>query len=461
MYKPPTLAGEIKPASPLQVHNYWATARQNLALLHRAKTPESTIDNVRQEYADILESSILNYPPTLKLLGLEPEFSFLEKKAALGIAGMQPEYTDNQRKLLKRLKDSQDETRKANWKWRISQEIEEKQRLGWYPFFVTLTVNPDWTDPERLWKEGREFRKYIRRLSKVVTKELGHPPAHKKPYRPESDYITYVGVIEHGKSREHHHAHFLIWLREIPSKWKTCPNKYIRNPANRQNRECISMRTYWKWSLPGLSKAYYFRTKGDRWHALGHCIPIDPKTQKPVYIAGARQSGAYVTKYIQKDHKQWKHRVKATRNLGMKTLKETISKLQIQIVEALSWRPHNYSQHHLANMTHSVPLGLVRLVAKQVHWQKKLEQESLDFQSVMINNSGTFTKMLRSSLRGQRPDRMCSKEFYDWVCQFLPVQRGYCEKRHLVSNQRLGIAFPRQRFKVDPLTQAGNRYEFA
>jgi hypothetical protein len=480
-----TETGLIRPATPNQVNAYWATARQNLALLYRSDTPESTIDAVRSQYADILESTILTYPPLLEDLGLRPsifgDVSFKDKKEILGIEKEDQELTEDQKKLLKRLEQTQEQSRKQNWRWRIAQEVEEKQLLGWYPFFVTLTVDPShpWfnedhknhqkgvTDPKTLWTNGRPFRKFIRRLCNVVTKKVGHPPAHKKclykgkkyDYRPESDYITYVGIIEHGKSREHHHAHFLIFMKDCPDHWKRCPNRYIRNPRKRINRECIPARRYWPWSLPGKSKFNYFRTKGDVWHTEGHAIPIDEKKGKPIAIGDARLAGIYVTKYIQKGYKEWKHRVKATRNLGLKKLKQEIQKLDQKIVEQLSWRPINASQHHSVSLIHSVPLGLIRSLAKQINYSKLLEKNLLDFQTVMINNSGSYTKMLRSAQSGHKVHRMPSQDFYDWVCQHLPVQKGYCSKLQLEAHENLRKVFPRLDRLVNIQTQAGNIYE--
>jgi hypothetical protein len=462
--------GELKNIAPGAVSNYWATARQNIALLNRAKIPESTIDTVRAEYSDILESLILTYPPTLGLLDLHPDLSFQEKKAVLGLEQGQLSYTENEQKFMDQLKESQADIRKTNWKWRIAQEVEEKQLLGWYPFFVTLTLDPNkvekyYESTEDFWKKGKEFRRWIRKIADMSAQLEGHPPPRKKTkkfdYRPESDYVTYVGVIEHGKSREHHHAHVLIWIKNIYSHWKSDPNRYIKDPLKRNRRECKPLSAMWKWSLPGLSPANYFRTKGDIWSMLSpaHGIPVDKNTGKPIPVGGPKQAAAYVTKYIQKDHKEWHHRVKATRNLGMKKLIKTMNQLKIKQLEVLSWRPNNYRQHHLVSLIHSVPLGLVRSIAKRTHFVKRLEQKQLDFQSLMINNSGSFTRMLRSVRHGVRPDRMPLQDYYDWLCQHLPVQKGYCEEKQIQAHKLLSRIFPRNAIQVQPITIGANNSE--
>jgi hypothetical protein len=370
---------------------------------------------------------------------------------------------------MKRMKDTQQETRKTNWKWRVEQEMEEKRH--WHPFFITLTldhtkVEKYYESTEAFWKEGKEFRKWIRDLAELSASLEGHPPPRKKTkefgYRPESDYVTYVCILEHGKSREHHHAHAIVWIKNIPGSWKDCPNRYIRDPAKRVKRICKPLSVMWPWSAYDtetgdyLSPAYYFRTNSDIWESYGHCTPIDKKTRKPVYLGGSRQAAAYLMKYLQKDHKQWKHRVKATRNLGMMKLKEVIKSLPMAVTEALSWRPNSYNQHHLVSMTHSVPLGLVRQTAKRQHFSNCLEQNLLDFQSLMITNTGSFTRMLKSVKRGARPDKMRFQDCYDWVCQFLPVQKGYSETLQLAANECLREYFPRNIYRETNKLGANN-----
>lgn len=252
-----------------KTEQHWATMRQNMALLYRAKCPDSTIDAVRAELIDNLDSLILSYPPTLEALGLNENQSYVERKETLGVRSFKTIMFDEEKKFVESLVEKAHISRRLEWQWRVSQEHEEKQQLGWYPFFITLTVDPKIADPEQIWREGKELRLFIRSLCKEVTDVLGHPEARKKTkrfdYRPESDYITYMGVVEHGKSREHHHGHFMVWMRDIPDSWKQCPNRGLVNPRNRTRNNCKPITTHWKWSADGLSKANYFRSIGDIW----------------------------------------------------------------------------------------------------------------------------------------------------------------------------------------------------
>jgi hypothetical protein len=445
-------------------HNkYWASMRQLLSLCRRSPiVPDFQVESIESELSDILDSRILIYPPTICEYGIDEETSFIDRKDLLHVNSGSCSLSQNEEKLVKTLAENADKSRKSQWRWRIANEAKEKAALGWYPFFVTLTVDPNNWDAKKLWQEGRAFRKYIRKLVNIVCKELGHPPAHKKtklwPYRPESDYLTYAGVIEHGSSREHHHAHFLIWMREIPDAWKQCPNRYITEPKKRTRNECIQMRRYWKYSLPGLSKAMYFRSIGDIWLTKHRfACPIDAKKQIPMKMAPAEYAGNYVTKYLQKDHKEWQHRMKATRNLGMKTLITTVRKMKPDEVKALTWRAESGQLNHFLTTIHSLPLGLVRRVAKQTNYYNQYLRDQWDLKNLIENRSGVYTKMLSSARAGHRPDRMLSMEFYDWVLGFLPAQDGYCEKQLIEAHHKLSKIFPKQYSTKVHTSIGGNR----
>jgi hypothetical protein len=467
---------------------HWASIRQTLALCHRSEiVPDFQINAIEQELRDILDSRILVYPPTLSEYGIDKDTSFEDKKDLLQVATPQKSITENEKKFMESMQDKADKARKHNWRWRIAQEAVEKQELGWYPFFVTLTIDPKkfpakvydddgiilryYDDPADLWKQGRELRIFIRRLVNIVCKELKHPPAHKKAknwkntgidydYRPESNYLTYAGVLEHGASREHHHGHFLIWMREIPDHWKQCPNRHIKNPKYAVNNECHPITTEWPWSRPDLSKANYFRTIGDIWLTKHNfCTPIDPIKNKPMKIAPANYAGAYVTKYLQKGHKEWHHRMKCTRNLGLNTLKKTIQKLPPDKVEALTWRSETSGLNHLLTTIHSLPLGLLRQIAKQVHYCNLYRSNQLELKNLIENKSLIYTKMLSSVRSGARPDRMPSMEFYAWVVSFLPDQKGYCEKRLIESHQLLSEKFPKTFYTPTHTSIGANKIE--
>jgi hypothetical protein len=445
---------------------YWAEMRSTLGLLQRSKmVTDEMVGVFLSELGHILVNRKLIYPPLLGKLGITPEMSYQDKKKHLKIASksQQMEYEQFKRfhLFIKDMQNKAANARKTTWQWRVAQEAEEREKAGWYPFFITLTIDPSdpkfspdheeyregINTPQDLWEDGREFRKFIRRLVNVACEQLGHRPAHKKPYRPESDYVRYAGVIEHGKSREHHHGHFLVWIREIKPEWKICPNK-SRVPHQRTVDKCLNMEYLWPWSQPRRSTFQYFRSSHDIWSRLGFVLPL--KDGKPLKIAGVRAAGRYITKYLQKDHKQWNHRMKATRNLGLATLKNQIARMDDQTVLNLTWRPQNSSHLHSVSTIHSVPLALVRSIAKQEDYLRRYRQKSLDLTTLMTPNSNSYGMMLMSVQHGARPDRMDFAQYYDWVCQHLPEEKGYCEQLLQYAHKQLSSWFPTSKHYVKP-----------
>jgi hypothetical protein len=427
-----------------KAHAFWSQMRTDLRLIGRSKWShvKRLEDQLRGELNHLLESGIFSYPHTLISLGITPETSLQEKKLLLGVEDLiSSNPSPKDKELEEFMKQGSYQRRQQEWKWRIANAAEEFNDLGWYPFFVTLTVNPNLYDAKQIWTENKPFRKYIRSLVNVVCKCVGDKPAHKNN-TPESHYLQYVGMVEHGKSRMHHHAHFLIWMREIPEAWKKCPNRNIADPRRRNQRECKHMRRYWKYSLPGLSPAIYFRSVGDVWQRIGHCLPVDKKGN-PINIGTSRQSGGYVTKYMAKDFKEWNHRIKATRNLGMTRLKAHLNSLNSHQVEALTWRPTIYGTYHSMTMIHTCPVGLLRREAKHRLWFVHYHQKCMDSKNCLKRDYGTWQRLRQSVRNGARPDRMHLQEFYDWASEHLPVITGYCEKRLRQVHETLRGIFPR------------------
>ena len=465
--------------SPLKAEKFWAEMRSTCYLFSKSTWPSNEqAAQLIQELRHILGKRIIAYPQTLQSFGINQETPYKFKKTFLGLDRHynNTNTEESDRRFLKFMATKAAEAQKANWCWRITQEAEEKQKMGWYPFFVTLTIDPKkcrgqehvikerrvaYDSPEDLWKTGREFRLYIRSLAELSAELCGHPPPRKKTadygYRPESDYITYAGVIEHGKTNEHHHAHIMIWMREIPSRWKVDPNhgKMIKS-----ERECKQLRPYWYWSSSEQKPALYFRTKGDIWQQLGHCTPIDRETGKPIKINPVEAVGNYVTKYMQKGTKVWHHRMKCTRNLGMRKIQKLINSLERSQLEPLTWKPETSGQLRSLSSIHSVPQGLIRSTAKRRIFALDWEQRSLDLKTLMQTNYDHYKRMLRSVRDGARPDRMRSAEFYDWVRKHQEDQKGYCKKKLREAHKLLAEAFPKKLHRVQPVVLGGNEFGF-
>ena len=282
---------------------------------------------------------------------------------------------------------------------------------------------------------------------------MGHPPPHKTtkkmPYtRPDSDYIRYVASLEHGKSRHHHHIHMLLWCREIPSWWKADPNMG-RRPHLCNNTQCWPLKSFWKY---GGCKPDYFRTKNDIWYEHGFVMPTKVKK-----VAPTGKAGYYLTKYMTKDHKEWKHRMKATRGFGLENLRNLLHRLPPTTVEALTWRAKHHKSLHFLSTTHSVPLGLLRSEAKRMHSFNTFLSARQDTKDSLKIRPKPFNDMLQSVKAGARPDRMDSREFYDWLCQHLAEEKGFCEVKQAVAHLELQHYYPpwQRRHKTNPVVLTG------
>jgi hypothetical protein len=420
-----------------------AEMRSSLRLIEKSPMLNAAIrKQTRDDCTLYLARTNLIYPPSMRALGLREGQTLAERKQVLRVPFSDYDETDATEEFQDMLGTAARKSLRANWIWRIGQECRQKCMEDWYGFFVTLTVDPKkCPDSQAMWSDGREFRKYIHRLAKVSCKAFGQPSAIKNGAS-DRDFVHHVGVIEHGKSRHHHHMHVLIWMRAIPESWKKCPNRGVKRPCDRTNDWCRPMSTYWPWALPGIGRAKYFRHEGDMWSRHGFALPYDKKKQRIVRIHAPEKAGLYIAKYMDKDDKVWTHRIKATRNLGLASLKLVLMTMTLSKVEALTWRPRSYNLSTLATTIHTCPSGLLRSLAKQELFVRKWVSKQLDWKTLLQPSEDSFSKMLQSVRDGARPKRMPSATLYEWVSQHLPVPNGYCEKRYIGACVSLGVYFP-------------------
>lgn len=427
----------------MKAMNLTSEFRSVLRLMERSRSVSSSyVASARSECAQYLAQSLLIYPPSLSRLGLKEGQTLEERRIILSIPFRQVDDTEEELIFKQMLDQSGRKCRQSNWIWRIGQECCEMAREGWYGFFVTLTVDPSrCADSEAMWKEGRELRRYLRRLGRVAARACGMPNAIKDGAS-VSQFVRHVGVIEHGKSNHHHHMHLLLWMRDVPDSWKVCPNREFVRPEAKTADWCRPMSTFWPWSLPGIGRAKYFRHEGDVWSKHGFVLPFDSKKKRVIRINNPAKAGFYIAKYMDKENKAWTHRVKATRNIGLNRLKKLLMEMALSKVEALTWRPVTYSMSIFQQKTQSVPQGLLRSKAKQELFCRNWVSGRLDWMQLLNENCGVFLKMLKSVRDGARPKRMSSDRFYAWVSEHLPAVEGYCEKRLARATVSLAVEFP-------------------
>lgn len=379
-----------------------------------------------------LEQKILIYPKSMQ--SFIPEGLKLdERKEHLGIVTEFRDFHPNVERFEEMSKLAQAKQRQYNWTWRVGEAASQFSLMKWYPFFVTLTVDPTKVEnttgltPEEFWKKGKYYTRYKRDIADTVCRVMGHKLCRHSGV-PESNYAQFFGVLEHGKTREHHHMHVLIWMRDIPSEWKQCPNRFIRNAKLRNRQRCLPLESLWKWASPLNKPALYFRHQNDIWKEHGFVTPV-LKTGKPLKLYPATRAGTYCAKYLGKDTKEWQHRVKATQNLGLQRLKDLLARIHGRRLEALTWRPKKYHTNIFLQTIHSVPHGLIRSIAKQIYFCRRWATNSLDFDKLMNERFEGYNAMLTSVRNGAKPHKMGSAQLYDWVSQHLPEPEGYCDKR--------------------------------
>lgn len=416
--------------------------RTNIKLAKRAGLRWSVIGQMEDDAIHYLANVYDNYPPSHLGIGVTADMSFAEKKQALKIKDGDFENTPEERDFINKLSNGQAEQKRINWIWRIGQESREMALQQWFPFFVTLTVDPSrCNDAKAMWKDGSEFQQYIRRVARIAAKAHGTPSAIKNGASARQ-FVRYCGVIEHGSSRDHHHLHCLLWMRAIPDEWKRDPNYGILDPKHRINDWCRPLTREWHLSQFGIGRAKYFRHEGDVWSQMGWTLPFDQKKQRTIRVAAPEAAGTYIGKYLDKEIRAWTHRVKATHQIGMTRLKSYLQQVHLKRLEALTWRPSRFPLMTFQMATHSVPPALLRSEAKSMLFARRWVGNTMDWEQEMQPSSDSYGAMLKSVRTGVRPNYLVSAQFYDWVSAHLPVPKGYSERRFKAAHSQLGIEFP-------------------
>jgi len=357
------------------------------------------------------------------------------------------------------LESGSDKARKANWQWRIGEEAEQKQKEGFYPYMGTLTYdrtlfpyygdNPDFSkgpikplyqSARDMWQQGRELQYYFDDIARTVCKELGHPAFNRKDaLHPRSYYLVKFAIQEHGSKGTNDHMHYIMWLRAVPASWKSCPNHGIRNPEHRTRRMCKPLNSYWKF---GFSQVDYFRSVGDIWSAkYGFVTPVDKKG-KPMKIRPPREAGGYFLKYLSKEKKEFSHRPKATRGIGLGRLNAYIERLDLKTAEALSWRPADYEKYFYLQLKTTVPIPFIRAKAKEQVFYLKYMLGQIDPVKEVQPAPPIYARMIKSVHAGESPHRGGSGEKYNWFSQFIDQPENYYHVAQVIAMNDLARYFP-------------------
>lgn len=415
--------------TPIQAHRRTRQIVNMIDDLVRYK-PEFTqqLQADRRHFERQLENKEIIPPPFLRRLGFRFDLPRGERKALLGVDHV----FQGHARLERMLSEQYDASHTAEWTFRIAAANSDLMQKGYWPFMVTLTLDPSLhPDGETFWS-SRGWEHYLRKLASVAGRELGFTAAESR--NRVSDLVKYVAVIEHGKSREHHHTHALIWLKAIPQSWKVDPNLGRVKPDAMQ---CLEMNSFWE---HGFAYSKYFRFVGDPWSQLGFVIPI--KEDGSRFVLGPVESaGRYVMKYMQKETKEWRHRIRASSSLGLRVIQRLMSIMTDREIDQLTRRIENFDvlsrlQEHI-----SIPVQLIRRLSKQV---KICRDWSTSTRHWMNPRASSFLNMLKSVRDGQRPWEMLSSELHEWFLRQNPPQEiGFSEVPFWSAYEKLACFYPR------------------
>ena len=161
-------------------------------------------------------------------------------------------------------------------------------------------------------------------------------------------------------------------------------------------------------------------------------------------IRNVEEAGGYFVKYLQKDEKEWNHKVKSTRNLGLTELKNYLQRLTIEEAMALSWRPPKYEKFIKLQRLVKAPISLIRKQVKDQLFYLRFLQGEINPAEELFTKQSVYLQMLDSIRDGERPDRMSAVQRYDWVTEFIKLPKEYNHEDQVEAFTRMGKWFERQ-----------------
>lgn len=373
---------------------------------------EETADRAKASFLLQLEEGyLMDIPVELQDLGITSwRMTVPERRRALALPDKQKFLAvGSAKRLAQYLDDGRTGLRRSEWIWRIGQCMEQLKR--WYPFFITLTVDPHVADAREIMEDPSAFKSYRQKLAEVIRRVVG-VSQRSKGGPPVTDYMRYSAVIEHGKSRTHHHLHALIWCRDIPVRWKTDPN-YGRRPPTLT--EIPYLKSLWPYAT--VTKCEAFRYIGDPWTRLGWQVPV--KNGKPLELHPPSAAGAYLAKYLGKEDKEWNHRMKASRNLGLTELNDFLVSQTTAWLFVAANRPWDPESQRQARKS-SVPPSLLRRKARSLIlsrlWRSQKGRQRIS-KWLRMPTLNAYRTMLASVRDGAEPWAMDTEQRSTWLTE--------------------------------------------
>ena len=363
--------------------------------------------------------------------GLGPEIPYQNKKLELGLLkkrDFRKEESPEEKKAKGYLQQGAQMNRANNWQWRLQVAIKQAIQAGWYPLFGTYTVDPKrlpegCLDRDSLWRETPAWDRFVKKFKTEIAEacNLGRRPAN---WPPGHTFMQYFAVLEHGKSSEHPHVH-VVWLcRDIPKLWKRDPNT---NCPTNTNTDIVPASALWKWGIQRRTMGLFIvGSPFVKKHQLDWEIPIKPDGT-PTKVGDAGAVAAYVAKYLTKhgDTKKWNHRVKATKNIGLHKILETLENQKSNsLLLALACRPPTYQTWMRIQAATSCPLSLLRqksqkVLLKRLHTTKTRRAASFLQKHLTKTPPEFFTNLMLTVKDGVKPWKMLPEQRYNSYTRIL------------------------------------------
>ena len=313
--------------------------------------------------------------------------------------------------------------------FRIEQEIKTCDKEGWYPFFVTLTIDRKKYDSEAVITKGDAQKKYILSIAYRVHLAMGGSATDWKNGKHDriNQLVRYCRVVEHGKTKKHHHMHLLMFLRVCPDEWKIDPTTACKGvDVNLNYREISKMRKLWKYGWSSPQPFFYI---GCPWlEKEGFNLP-NAKNGQPFNLRPSSSAGIYLTKYLGKEESRpFPHRISYSRNFGLVALKEALQKLDHRELNTLTKRIPSYSTMKTIMKGVKLPHTLVRKVARSILFKKALSSDNIAYYLYIYgftdpDRVDPYDLMIRSVQRGDTPWFLDSEGRYNWVSSCFPANR--------------------------------------
>ena len=350
-----------------------------------------------------------------------------EKKAVLEVPKNEKDYNQyhGTEKLSEMLVAGQRASRAQHWRYRVTVESEEMARLGWFPLFVTLTVDQKRFRPSEVMESGAWNRFKARIFEKVRI------AGGKRRDTPVSQYGRYFAVIESGDSGYHHHLHAVIWVRFLPGDISdpTCGGLYKRHVDIRP------FSSFWEFGFAEVKAIW--QTGACPWRKIGWVTPTPKGRPQKVSAPGA--TGAYICKYLdkQKDGEEWHYRTRNTRNLGLQEIQKVTTTLSVGQLILTQFKP-GYDQVLAHSISHRIPMTLLRQHSRRELCRRSMT--SLRLRSLLAKHSirpqvMPFVAMQESVQDGHQPWLMVSRQRYEWLLSCLdPKTTGHSDKHEILSS---------------------------